>query len=99
MFESPPKHILYAYSVWQPAFDSLESEIPNIQFHEGLPSKEGLISWSKSVGHNHHKAVVLDDCMRSASMSSEIQDLFCVLSHHLNISCFYLTQNLFPPGK
>ena len=44
MFESPPKHILYAYSVWQPAFDSLESEMPNIQFHEGLPSKEDLVS-------------------------------------------------------
>ena len=43
--------------------------------------------------------LVLDDLMRNCSDEELILDLFTKVSHHCDVTCIYLTQNLFPPGK
>ena len=43
--------------------------------------------------------LVLDDLMRNCSEDLRILDLFTKVSHHCDVTCIYLTQNLFPPGK
>ena len=37
MFTQPVSSILYCYGVWQDYFE--EMEIPNLEFHDGLPSE------------------------------------------------------------
>ena len=43
--------------------------------------------------------LILDDLMRNCSDDERILDLFTKVSHHCDVTCIYLTQNLFPPGK
>ena len=43
--------------------------------------------------------LVLDDLMRHCSDDERILDLFTKVSHHCHVTCIFLTQNLFPPGK
>ena len=42
MFKIPPKKIIYAYSAWQPLFDEMRDTISNIEFHEGLPTRDTI---------------------------------------------------------
>ena len=37
--------------------------------------------------------------MRDCSKDQHVVDLFTRGSHHNDVTCIYLTQNLFPPGK
>ena len=43
--------------------------------------------------------LVLDNLMRNCSDDERSLDLFTKVSHHCDVTCIYLTQNLFPPGK
>ena len=43
--------------------------------------------------------LVLDDLMRNCSDEERILHLFIMVSHHCDVTCTYLTHNLFPPGK
>ena len=49
--------------------------------------------------HCHPGILVLDDFMRNCSEYQHILHLFTKVSHHCNVTCLYLTQNLFPLGK
>ena len=53
------------------------------------------------VGVMNHKSgiLVLDDLMRNCSEDERTLDLFTKVSHRCDVTCIYLTQNLFPPGK
>ena len=42
---------------------------------------------------------MLDDLLRNCREDERILDLFIKVSHHCNVTCLYLTQNLFQPGK
>ena len=42
--------------------------------------------------------LVIDDLMQQAKSSSIVSDIFTKHSHHKNISCICLLQNLFPKG-
>ena len=40
LFEKSPVDILYVYKVWDPRFEQMQKEIPNIEFTQELPSKQ-----------------------------------------------------------
>ena len=88
--DPPPQRIVYCYSAWQDKFEPLK----NIQFVQGLPDIEDLIS-----NPNERKLVIFDDMMEETSNNLNIQHLFTRGSHHHNMSIFLLTQNLFAKGK
>ena len=97
MFSISPMKIVYCYSVYQDLFATMEREINNVIFHEGLPSGDQVDEWSES---REHMLLVLDDLLASSVNSVEILNLFTVKSHHQNISVMFLTQNLYhSPGK
>ncbi|CAC5387026.1 unnamed protein product [Mytilus coruscus] len=97
MFSTPPVKIVYCYSVYQELFASMEKEIDNITFHEGLPSSEQVDAWSEK---REHMLLILDDLLATAVNDVEVLNLFTVKSHHQNISLLMLTQNLYhSPGK
>jgi hypothetical protein len=63
-----------------------------VEFHQGLPSKEAMAEWTNAL-------VILDDVMIDACNSPEILSLYCVESHHHQITTAVLAQSIFPPGK
>lgn len=96
MFTEQPVQIIYAYGAWQRKFEEMQQTIPNIQFFDGLPTKENLESWSLD---GKHRILVLDDLMSSAEKDTNTLDLFTKHSHHMNFSVFFIVQNLFSGGK
>ena len=96
MFTLPPQRILYAYSEYQPVFDDMKTTIPNITFHQGLPSRDQIEDFSEG---QDHVILVLDDLMLKITASEECVQLFTVTSHHRNVSVLFLTQCLYPPGR
>ena len=96
MFTVPPQRIVYAYSEYQPIFDTMKNTISNIIFHQGLPSREEVEDYSEGMDH---VILVLDDLMLKITQSEDCVQLFTVTSHHRNITVIFLTQNLYPPGK
>lgn len=86
LFLNPPEKVLYAYSIWQDSFN----EMKNVTFHQGLPERDML---------ERNTLLILDDVMAEASVSDQVMKVFTMDSHHKNITCIFLTQNIFPPGK
>jgi hypothetical protein len=83
-----PERIIYCYSIWQEAFDKFKDKV---EFHKGIFDFE-------EVNCNMVNLMIFDDLM-TESDNMTIQNLFTRGSHHLNISVFLLTQNLFNKGK
>lgn len=57
-----------------------------------LKTKQGIPSKEEMRGHN---VVVIDDLMIEAASDKRIVNIFTKECHHMNINCFFLTQNLF----
>jgi len=89
-FDPPPARVVYAYGIWQPAFDKAK----NIQFVKGV---EGL----SQVDFNPKSPTILviDDLMEELCNNKELSVLFTREIHHKNITVFFLVQNLFKQGK
>ncbi|MCG8429663.1 MAG: hypothetical protein MJA29_00590, partial [Candidatus Omnitrophica bacterium] len=83
MLKNAPNRIVWCYSVWQPLYENL-SEF--IEFYEGLPDID-LIKQGNFI-------LVVDDLMNEASNNEKLSQIFTKYSHHYNISCIYLLQNL-----
>ena len=58
MLEKRPKKIIYAYGEYQQLFEQMESSIPGLIFHHGLPTKEQIAEWTDP---EEHTIIVLDD--------------------------------------
>ena len=44
MFETPPDKIVYAYTEYQPLFDELKRNIPNLVFFQGVLTTDDIDS-------------------------------------------------------
>ena len=58
LFPTKPTKVIYAYTMWQPLFEKLQSQMNELIFVEGLPSEEYIRD--QTTGHNH-SIMVLDD--------------------------------------
>ena len=96
MFVEPIENILYCHSCYQPLYDEIQHNVPNVDFYEGLPSEDDILEFGTKEGH---KLLILDDLMSKVCSSPVIVDLFCQFSHHKNISVIFITQNIFHGGK
>jgi hypothetical protein len=74
----------------------MEKEIPNITFHKGVPNEQYINEFVTDGGHN---ICILDDMQSAVASSSEMEHLFCVQSHHLDLSVILLQQNIYCSGK
>ena len=92
LFERPIRKIVYCYGQWQECFQDMA---PQITFVEGIPEDiPALFPMGCRPG-----ILVLDDLMRNCSEDERILDLFTKVSYRCDVTCIYLSQNLFPPGK
>ena len=95
IFKQKPSKIMFCYNAWQKTYDDIQSQLPNIVFWKGIPSQEDFDYWATS---NDHKILLLDDLMLETANKSSLADLFCVGSHHCNITVIYMIQNLYQKG-
>ena len=93
LFEKPPRKIIYCYDRWQPRFDRMKRDCV---FYKGIPPEGSLAKWFKPQDNG---LLILDDLMAESGNDKRVLDLFTKDSHHRGITAFYLTQDLFPPGK
>ena len=97
MFEKMPVQIVYCYNIYQNEFfDRMKEEVENLQFFQGIPTREDLERFSKP---GQHSVLIIDDLMSQCAVSQDICDLFTIFSHHMNFTVFFLVQNLFAQGK
>ena len=94
MFEKEIGSILYCYGVYQDYYDEMLMNIPNIEFHEGVPSQTTI----KALNNGCFNVIVLDDLMELIIKNIETQNLFTKHCHHYNITAIFLTQNIFAQG-
>ena len=92
MFTQTVTSVMYCYGVYQNYFK--EFNIPNITFHEGLPTHEEV----KELNNGKFHIIVLDDLMEEIIRSVETQNLFTKYCHHYNITAIFLSQNIFAQG-
>lgn len=92
MFEMPPDKIIYAYGAAQDSFKHLEETVPNIIFHDGLPTEAFIDDTFDTTRSN---LLILDDLIEDIGRSREICNLFIRGMHHKKVSIFMLYQNLF----
>ena len=85
MFTEPIALVLYCYGVYQEYYN--QKNIPNLEFHEGLPSFKKVQSLHDGKFH----IIVLDDLMEYIIKSVETQNLFTKYCHHYNITAVFLT--------
>ena len=94
MIDGAPENIIWCYGIYQPAYDEMQMNIPNIHFVEGVPGDlESMIDPSI------RNVVVIDDLMRELANDKRITNLFTKGCHHRNLSVVFILQNIFHRGK
>ena len=86
MVHPMPARVVWCFGIYQKKFDSFRKFV---EFHEGLPSTIDSIK--------PNTLLIIDDLMAEAG--DQVMSIFTKGSHHKNISCFFLTQNLYFAGK
>ena len=91
MFNQPPHRIIYAYGIYQPAFDNLEKDIPNLTLHEGIPNEEMI----RGLDSSKHNLLILDDLMEECAKSKHMSIMATRGVHHMNITVCFILQNIY----
>lgn len=76
------------------AISDMKDKFPDVEFVRGMPS----VDWVRDQDRGVPKLVVLDDLMTSAT-NGFVSNMFTKSSHHDNISCMFLIQNIFPKER
>lgn len=95
VFEVPPRKIVYCYGSWQPLFE--RQDFKGIHFHEGVPTEDDLQRWFTK--ESKGSVLVMDDLMSDGGDDKTVLKIFTQHSHHMNLTTFYICQDLFPKGK
>ena len=64
---------MYCFGIHQPLFNEMEKTIPNITFHQELPSPEVI---DKFTADRRHRLIVLDDLMHRVVQNVDMELLF-----------------------
>jgi hypothetical protein len=89
-----PSRALWCYSIWQPLYTYLATTLDpglDLTFHQGLPPQDIL--------EDGNFILIVDDLIEESVASETLSSIFTKYSHHNNISCIYILQNLFPRGQ
>ena len=89
-FNPVPARVVYAFGIWQPAFD----DINGIEFVKGIEGLAG-VEFSSS----QPSILVVDCLMVELCNNKELSTLFTREMHHKNVTVIFLLQNLYKQGK
>ena len=90
MISPRPLEVYYAYAEWQPGYNTLPR---HVQMSEGLPDMAQLKSTP-----DLPKLLIIDDLMQEMKGDKRLTQLFTRGSHHWNLSCIHIVQNMFFDG-
>ena len=96
-FENPIEELQWIYAKHakdDELFKRLSKLNIPVQFHEGYPDKQLTDNTLFSKPKEAHKCLVLDDIFTGPSACTSLQDMFNIVSHHQNITCILVVQNL-----
>lgn len=88
MFDPPPERVIWCYSEYQPSYDN----IIDVEFNEGMFDLDTLNTSQRTL-------IIYDDLSHDELVDKEMVRIFTKLSHHRNLSCIYITQNVFAKNK
>ena len=94
MIDKPPHKIVWFYSEYQPSYVEMMKSIPNIEFHENLPSE-----FKSFTSKERPTLFVIDDLMDVVCDDKRVAALFTKNCHLDNVSLIYISQNVFQCGK
>lgn len=86
------QNVIYYYKQWQNGFDELNKDV-KLQFINKVPSIANITEKTEGFSQIGGSLIVIDDFMQE--LTRDVSVLFSTLSHHLNITVFLMTQNLF----
>lgn len=95
MFSKNVENVIFVYNSWQPLYDDL-LKMYDVKFIKGIPESfddDHLFPPEKT------NLLILDDLMDECSNNLEVSRVFTQYSHHKNMSCIKIVQNLFIQGK
>ena len=95
-FEKPIEQLCWVYSKHakdEHLFERLKKIMP-VQFHEGYPESKISDNTLFSVSREAHKVLVLDDIFTGPAACKSLFDIFNIISHHNNVTCIVVVQNL-----
>ena len=87
------ERIVWCYGA-QGAVTEVKKEFPFVEFKDGLPTED----WLKSLDPNVNVLLLIDDLMH-LSKNGVVAKLFTEYSHHNNISCVFIVQNIYAKQK
>ena len=94
MINPSPLNIVYCYGQYQPLYDEMKRNIPNINFIEGFPEDVNTY-----FDPRQPSLLIIDDLSQELTDSMQLVNLFTKGSHHLNLSVIFICQNMFLQGK
>lgn len=92
MFQPNFEEIIFVYSTWQPLYDEIEKLLDNISFVNRIPLKEEI---EKITQDMKPRLIIFDDQMTHLTECPDITEYFTVFTHHRQLSCILVLQNLF----
>ena len=89
--QGPVLDIVWCYGVWQELYNQSVAQTVKVTYVKGLIDEEYIRE-----GRPH--VIVIDDLMSDLAGNRDMSQLFTRGSHHLNVSVFFIVQNLFHKG-
>lgn len=86
MINEPPERIYWCYAEEQPLYDNIN----NVTFIKGMPDMAMIREHAPQP-----QLVILDDLMIDLKNDTRLTELFIRGSHHMNVSCIHIVQNIF----
>jgi len=90
MFDTRFERVVWHYTEWQPAYKELQDQC-GVEFVEGVPA---LHDFPPNRGPT---LLIINDCLDQLN-NPEILKFYIKGAHHRSISCFFLSQSLYPKG-
>ena len=96
MFSQKVHNVVLFYGEYQEIYENPLGGA--VTLHYGFPTDEELEQYFVSF-EGQHSLIIFDDLMDKAAESPLGSDIATKLSHHRNVTCINLVQNIFKQGK
>lgn len=100
IFTDPPIKVFMFYKMMQDMYIEMkESNLIHelIDVSKQMPTLDDIKEMVDPYTDKGGSMIIFDDCM--SDINNDFENLFCNLSHHMNCSIIFLTQNLFYQDK
>lgn len=100
IYDIPPENVIVIYKYQQPIYQKMKEEkLVNefIQINDSRFNYDKLVEKVSPFKDGDGSMIIFDDTL--TDLPDNFEQIFTNLSHHMNCSVFYLTQNLFYQNK